>query len=255
MAAKPARLSTNRHGTFSLRWIVPVRLRGEHGRPREVRISLRTRDYLQARILALEFNLAIARNKAMTPSFDPRTIAPWSLQAGGVKIEVNGPEDQKLFQQATRDDPDLRAALMDAMRSGMQPAEAIAALVSQVKGAVGDVAGVAQPKLLSAVIEQYVATRKVLGKNRRSTAGEKQRTLALLLQHLESQDKDKGGKAQKATVSDPDTEVQGLSPRTVLKAVGHLNDFFHLRPGERLGPRQSTRQGLRRIDCRIEGRC
>ena len=66
MAAKPARLTTNRHGTISLRWIVPVRLRDEHGRPREVRISLRTRDYLRARILALEFNLALERYKAMT---------------------------------------------------------------------------------------------------------------------------------------------------------------------------------------------
>ena len=138
MAAKPARLTTNRHGTFSLRWIVPVRLRDEHGRPREVRISLRTRDQLRARILALEFNLALERNRAMTPPCDPSTIASWSLQAGNVKIEVNSAEDQELFQQAMKDDPDLRAALMEAMRSGMQPAEAIAALVSQVKSAVGD---------------------------------------------------------------------------------------------------------------------
>ena len=124
LAAKPARLTTNRHGTFSLRWIVPVRLRDEHGRPREVRISLRTRDCLTARILALEFNLALERNKAMTLPFDPSTIAPWSLQAGGVKIEVTCAENQKLFQQAMKDDPDLRAALLEAMRSGMQPAEA-----------------------------------------------------------------------------------------------------------------------------------
>ena len=170
MAAKPARLTTNRHGTFSLRWIVPVRLRDEHGRPREVRISLRTRDYLRARILALEFNLALERNKAMTLPFDPSTTAPWSLQAGGVKIEVNGAEDQKLFQQAMKDDPDLRTALMEALRSGMQPAEAIAALVSQVKGAVGDAAGVAQPKLLSTAIAQYVGTREVLSKNRQSNS-------------------------------------------------------------------------------------
>ena len=76
----------------------------------------------------------------MTLPFDPSTIAPWSLQAGNVKIEVNSAEDQKLFQQAMKDDPDLRTALMEAMRSGMQPAEAIAALVSQVKGAVDDAA-------------------------------------------------------------------------------------------------------------------
>ena len=272
MAAKPARLTTNRHGTFTLRWIVPVRLRDEHGRPKEVRISLKTRDYLQARILALEFNLALEKHKAMTLPFDPNTIAPWSLQAGGVKIEVNGAEDQKLFQQAMKDDPDLRKALMDAMRSGMQPAEAIAALVAQVKGAVGDAAGVAEPKLLLAAIKQYVGTRAVLGKNRRSTAGEKERTLELLTEHLESggndlarisvhdlkrsilvdfvaayavrqgkddiqeikkkKDKDKqkdgkaDGKAQKSTAPDAAAQLQGLSARTVLKAVGHLHDFF-----------------------------
>ena len=264
LAAKPARLTTNRHGTFSLRWIVPVRLRDEHGRPREVRISLRTRDYLRACILALEFNLALERNKAMALPFNPSTVAPWSLQAGGVKIEINGAEDQKLFQQAMKDDPDLRTALMEALRSGRQPAEAIAALVSQVKGAIGDAAGVAQPKLLSTAIAQYVKTREVLSKNRRSTAGEKKRTLELLLQHLESQgkdlarfsvhelkrailvdfvatyamrqgkediraiknDKDKGGKAQTAPAPETATQLQGLSPRTVLKAVGHLSDFF-----------------------------
>ena len=121
LAAKPARLTTNRHGTFSLRWIVPVRLRDEHGRPREVRISLRTRDYLRARILALEFNLALERNRAMTPPFDPSTIAPWSLQAGGVKIEVNSAEDQKLFQQAMKDDPDLRAVLRPSKSEGRLP--------------------------------------------------------------------------------------------------------------------------------------
>lgn len=126
----------------------------------------------------------------MTLPFDPSAIAPWSLQAGNVKIEVNSAEDQKLFQQAMQDDPDLRTALMDAMRSGMQPAEAIAALVSQIKGVVGDFEGVAQPKLLSAAIEEYVDRRGVPGKNRRSTTGEKERSLDLLLQHLESQDKD-----------------------------------------------------------------
>ena len=241
-----------------------MRLRDDHGRPREVRISLRTRDSLKVRILALEFNLALERNKAMTLPVDPSTIARWSLQAGGMKIEVNGAEDQKLFQQAMKDDPDLRTALMEALRSGMQPAEAIAALVSQVKGAVGDAAGVAQPKLLSTAIAQYIKTREVLSKNRRSTAGEKERTLELLLQHLGSQgkelarfsvhdlkrailvdfvaayamrqgkddiretknDKDKGGKAQPAPAPDTTTQLQGLSPRTVLKAVGHLNDFF-----------------------------
>ena len=47
---------TNRNGAFSLGWIVPVpvRLSGEHGRPRAVRISLRLRNKLQARAWILQ---------------------------------------------------------------------------------------------------------------------------------------------------------------------------------------------------------
>ncbi len=202
-----------------------------------------------------------------------------------MKIEVNSAADQKLFQQAMKDDPDLRTALMEAMRSGMQPAEAIAALVSQVKGVVGDAAGVAQPMLLSEAVEQNVATRQVLSKNRRTTAGEKASTLKRVIKHLEEVSKKdlgsfrvhdvkrsilvefvlayatnprkddirelkiendalKSGKAQKATATDTVAEVQGLSSRTITKAVGHLNGLFHFRPRERLGGRQPSRQGV-----------
>jgi len=139
--------------------------------------------------------------------------------------------------------------------------------VSRVKGAVGDAAGVAQPKLLSTAVEQYVGSRKVLAKNRRSTAGEKQGTLKRLIKHLEEEgkkdlsrfsvhdlkrsvllefvlangmnpgkddireikmesDAQKSGKAQKASAPDTDATLQGLSSRTITKAVGHLNDFF-----------------------------
>lgn len=277
LAAKPARLTTNRHGTYSLRWIVPLRLRDEHGRPREVRISLRTRDDQQARILALEFNLALERNKAMSRP-DPSTTAPWSIQAGTVKIEVNGSEDQRLFQEAMKQDPDMRAALMDALRSGTPPADAMAALIAQVKGAVDGAAGVDEPTLLSAAVAAYLKDREPLGKNRRSTAGEKRRTLEFLMEflpeHLASKGKDltqfsvhelkrpmlisfvaayakrlgkddiqaakemaeleKAAEAKvkpkpKPKQADAETEeadTQGLSPRTVLKAVSHLHDFF-----------------------------
>ena len=271
MAAKPARLTTNRHGTFSLRWIVPVRLRDEHGRPREVRISLRTRDDQQARILALQFNLALEHNKAMSRP-DPSTTAPWSIQAGNLKIEVNGSEDQRLFQQAMKADPDLRAALMEALRSGTPPANALAALVAQVKGAVDGAAGVDEPTLMPTAVAAYLKDREQLGKNRRSTAGEKRRTLEFLLEFRPEQLAAKGKDLAQLSVhelkrpmlidfvaayatrlgkddiqfakkqaeqqkmantkpkqADAKTEApdpQGLSPRTVLKAVSHLHDFF-----------------------------
>ena len=275
LAAKPARLTTNRHGTFSLRWIVPVRLRDEHGRPREVRISLRTRDDQQARILALEFNLALERNKAMSRP-DPSTTAPWSIQAGNVKIEVNGSEDQRLFQQAMKQDPDLRAAIMDALRSGTPPADALAALVAQVKGAVDSAVGVDEPSLMLPAVAAYLKDREPLSKNRRSTAGEKRRTLEFLLEFLPEQLAEKGkdlaqfsvhelkrpvlidfvaayakrlgkvdiqfakkqaeqqkvtntsakSKSKQAGAKPKAPDPQGLSPRTVLKAVSHLHDFF-----------------------------
>lgn len=46
---------------------MPTRYRGPDGQPREVRVSLRTKEPVRARILVLEFKLALERIKMLIP--------------------------------------------------------------------------------------------------------------------------------------------------------------------------------------------
>lgn len=97
LAAKPTRLTKNRNGIFSIRWIVPVHLRERGDARREVRFSLRTTDPRKARILALEFNLALERLRAtMTKDSDPRAgVTPLALKFGpaGLKADIQSEND------------------------------------------------------------------------------------------------------------------------------------------------------------------
>ena len=240
MAARPSRLIRNRHGTYTLRWIVPVRCRDAAGGPREVRFSLRTRDPVRARILALEFNLALERAALMSPPFDRGSLRTWTLTAPGVEVKVEGAEDREQFTQFLREHPDFRKALIEALRSGADRKQTVEAAIESVKAAVAAVPRVPRPTALGAAVETFVATRVTLSDNRRVTAGEKKRTLRLLLDHLAG----KGVDVDRLQVHDlarPDIvdfvnayasregkadAAAGLSSRTVLKAVGHIADFF-----------------------------
>lgn len=102
MAAKPARLARNRHGTFTFRWIVPVQLRERVGVSREIRVSLPTTDPAKARILALELNLELERLRALMSSKQPidlrHLIAPLGLEfPGGLKADVKTPAGLRLL--------------------------------------------------------------------------------------------------------------------------------------------------------------
>lgn len=263
--AKPSRLTKNRHGTFCLRWIVPVGLR-EDGSPREIRFSLRTTDPGKARILALEFNLALERLRAMTRDKHPHAgVTPLTVTIGETKWDIQNDNDRRLFDQLLRDNPDMRQALRKTINEGMMPAEAMAALVQQVKTVTAAAAPVANPTLMRKAIDIYVGSRGTISDNKRSTAGEKRRTMELLWAHLQSHGrqhdttyvheirrdelvefieeyakrpaKDTEDEAtpakniaatgesrseQKAKKRRPRT----LSPRTVVKAISHLNDVF-----------------------------
>lgn len=218
---------------------MPVRCRDAHGRPREVRISLRTRDPVRARILALEFNLALERATAMSGSFDPRMIAPWTITTPGLKLEIKDAEDQRLFQLQMRKDPDFRAAVLEAIRPGAN-GKGLEALLESLKEVAWTVQRVRQPTALRAAVEAYVGSRGALGTNRRATAGEKERTLGLLLDHLEGAGRDMR-RMKVHELARPDIiafveayasrtgkggGTRGLSPRTVMKAVGHIRDFL-----------------------------
>lgn len=73
MAIAPPRLEKNRHGVYSLRLVVPQAHR-QPGDGREIRISLRTRDPVHARILALGLNTRIEKLRLERPDVDPRLV-------------------------------------------------------------------------------------------------------------------------------------------------------------------------------------
>ncbi len=261
MPAKPSRLTKNRHGTYCLRWIVPVGLRAD-GSPREIRFSLRTTDPSNARILALEFNLALERLRAMTRDKHPHAgVTPLTVTIGETKWDIRDDNDRRLFDQLLRDNPDMRQALRKSINAGVVPAEAMAALVQQVKAVTAKAAPVANPTLMKTAIELYEGSRGLLDSNRRSTAGERRRTMDLLQAHLVANGRaqatthvhevrrdelidfitsyaDRPAKASAEDEARPSSgvdhedgdeeeeEVETLSPRTVVKAIGHLENFY-----------------------------
>lgn len=259
--ARTARLTKNRHGTFTLRVVVPRALRGPTGRPREVRLSLRTRDLVRARILALQFNLKLEQLKAMTKQnpTPPQGLEYMTLTMGNLKVDINSEEDHRLFQKLLSDNEELRDAMLQAVRTGTAPA-GVQQLMTQPPASRP-----LNPILLKDAIELYESTRGALNQNRRSTAGEKRRTLDLMRAHLRStglrdetlyvheirRDQliaflgvyaNRRGKAALAQEADgvaaPQDQAGGkaeaddtdanerLSARTVVKAVGHLSNFF-----------------------------
>ncbi|MEJ8855866.1 site-specific integrase [Variovorax robiniae] len=189
MAARPARLIKNRHGIFCLRWVVPLRFRDKSPgatSPREVRISLRTADPQRARILALEFNLALERLKLSMPHHDPRlSAAPFILTVGGMQVDIRDENDRHQFTGFLHDNPDVREEMINAIRSGAASrSEAMDNLVNGVKRATDALAPVASPMLVKDAVEKFVASLTTVGANRRSTAGDKQSTLRMFRENL-----------------------------------------------------------------------
>lgn len=239
--ARPARLLKNRHGVYCFRWIVPARLRDDSGHPRELRVSLGTRDSKLARILGLQINLTCEGLPLATKPQDLRHLV------------------QQLRQQA--------AASYAVAHTAMQPAvgqisrEATPAPSSALPTAAPQQAPLA-PKLMRAFVVDYLASRAGLARNRDSTKDEKERTLECLLCFLRRSkhvDIDQVGidavrrswlidfvsfYAQYGAVTSDDvwnrvvenqpvqTASKGgrptkgaLAARTVIKAIGHLSDL------------------------------
>lgn len=261
--ARPSRLSKNRHGTFQIRWIVPVSVRGPNGRPKEIRVSLRTRDIHRARILCLHFNLAVEKAR-MTKQYDdlPLHLSHMTLTVGNMKVQIENDQDRRLFQDLLRNDSGIRDTMLEAIRSGTPPKEALAALVMHTQASLGTPAPL-NPVLLKDALGLYESTRNALSRNRRATAGEKRRTIELLTAHLlgtghsegslyvheirrdqllnfiisyakrrgkssapENNGDEKGNDAESNADVQRNDDEGGLSARTVLKAIGHLSDFF-----------------------------
>jgi integrase len=260
LAAKPARLTKNRHGIFCLRWIVPLRFRDKSPgatSPREIRISLRTADPQRARILALEFNLALERLQASMTHHDPRFGAtPFTLTLGGAQVEIRDDNDRRQFTEFLHDNPDMREAVLHAIRSGTPPSEAMASLIDETKRAVGAAAPVKRPEFLKAAVDDFVKSLETMNANRRSTAGDKRSTLKMFQENLIKQgcapdsthvhelDRSHLIEFVKAYAARPAKSVRGtrktasgsapasggstkkVSPRSVIKVIEHLQGFF-----------------------------
>ncbi|WP_422012771.1 DUF6538 domain-containing protein [Roseateles sp.] len=258
MAAKPSRLAKNRHGTYCLRWIVPAGIRPD-GSPREIRFSLRTTDPQEARILALEFNLLLERVRAAARDKQRRAgPTPLTVTIGETRWNIHENSGRSQFDQLLHDRPELRQALLDTVTDGVAPVEAAAALVQPVAPTVAT-AHPANPALLKTSIELFERSRATLNGNRRGTAGEKRRTMDLLDAHLVARrhpaqtiyvhdvlrhelidfvteyarrpaKASSDGAASKTKPFAHDANgsdaFETLSPRTVIKAIGHLENFY-----------------------------
>lgn len=235
--ARPARLLKNRHGVYSFRWIVPARLRDEQGRPREIRVTLGTRDPRQARILGLQINLACE-----------------GLPQGGSPLDL-----RRLVQQLAQQAAQSHAIALPATGTvfGLTSTEPIAAQPNALPRA-----RTTSAKPIRTFVADYLASRAGLARNRDSTKDEKERTLECLLCFLRRSkqvDIERVGinavrrswlidfvtfYAQYGAVTNDDVwsrvvESQpatapskggrptkgALAARTVIKAIGHLSDL------------------------------
>lgn len=259
MAAKTSRLAKNRHGTYCLRWIVPAGMRAD-GSPREIRFSLRTTDPHEARILALEFNLLLERVRAAARDKQRRAGAtPLTVTLGETQWNIRESSGRNQFDQLLRDRPELRQALLTTVEDGVAPVEAAAAMVQQSRPATMSAAHPANPTLLKKAIELFEQSRPTLNGNRRGTASEKRRTMDLLQAHLIARRhpaqtiyvhdvrrdelidfvteyasrpakacSDGAASKTKPFVhgANGNDAFETLSPRTVIKAIGHLENFY-----------------------------
>ncbi|WP_133155162.1 site-specific integrase [Kinneretia aquatilis] len=262
---RPARLQLNRHGVFSFRWIVPTRLRDEQGKPREIRVSLRTRDARHARILAMSVNLALERICEMSSNIDPRDLLQqMTLQAGDLKIDIKDLNDLTLFNELLKAQPQLKDMLEKAAGSLSDPQAIVRTLSQSVVKAAGQPAfGSIKPQRLTAAVDEYIESRDGVGRNSESTGAEKKRSLDSLTMFLKRSlevdiskthaheltratllrfvnfyakygavtsdavwDKTVEGKdTGKGKDGRPAKSHRGVAARTLLKAIGHLEDF------------------------------
>ena len=220
---RPPRLELNRHGVFVVRLVIPAAHRDAAGRPRDIRVSLRTRDPVQARILALELNTRIELFRLQSPAEDPRILLLQHQATHGGHLGVPHPADQG---------PDVEGPHGSRPVGGQahtgwpqEPPPSPAHPPSGTK--------------LGPAIEAFVRSRGALANNRKNTGAEKQRALSMLAQFLRERSIEID-KVPAAAVSRPmlidfvevyaaregKSGSAALSARTVLKQVGHLREFF-----------------------------
>ena len=168
--ARPARLLKNRHGVYCFRWIVPTRLRDDAGHPREVRVSLGTRDPKLARVLGLQINLTCEGLPLATKPQDLRRLVEQLKQRAAQSDNFTLAASEPAFDQTS-------LASVTPLPAAHQ---AVAARLSAVETSAPQQRPEAA-KSIRTFVADYLASRAGLARNRDSTTEEKGRTLECLL--------------------------------------------------------------------------
>lgn len=246
MQIKTLRLVKNRHGIYCLRLLVPKRLREPDSKPREIRVSLKTRSLQQARLAALKFNLGLEQRLFDMNDLDPRQLtSPWTLKAGDIEVTVNGAEDAANFVKFLEDNPQVKAAFFRAIENGADPTFTEKVFRTAMERFTGVPAGVHAPTSLRTAFSKYVASRSALADNKEATVLEKQKMLEMfadfLIRNKREPDVMEVSSLRRPELIDfvqeyasrqgKERSVSGkakskLSARTVQKLIGQLKDFF-----------------------------
>ena len=86
---RPARLETNRHGVFAMRLVMPVAHRDADGRPRDIRISLRTRYPVRARVPRAAAGTPKSTPACRCTADRPKAGAPAASGSNGRSLRVD----------------------------------------------------------------------------------------------------------------------------------------------------------------------
>lgn len=207
---KVPRLKANRHGVFCIR----VYWRDEVGKLRESLHSLGTKSATVARLLALQFNEAFERQRAMTakptlPNLDD-LINKYKLDIGRGIMEASGPEDHALMMKAIEAYKALHGTmppLQEAMNAGRTSAPRI----------------VAKSVPFSQAMAAYLDEKK--RDNAPQTIIEKGRTYKDFLDIFGDLDLNLYNKAEMVQWKTADLK-RGLGTNRINKRLGQMNDFF-----------------------------
>jgi integrase len=250
---RPARLEQNRHGVFVLRLVIPLAHRDADGKPRDMRISLRTRDPAQARALSLSLNAQIEQLKLRHPEIDPRLVLLEQLARsdpttgidtlhGTTPRQVSSFAIEKYPARAepTAPEPSAHAKAPSFANSAAPVASTTKASPTPTTPAEGHPSDASATSMsMTSAAEQFVGSRTSLANNRRNTGIEKKTSLSLLERFL----RERGIDPERTSVTklsralilefvetyarrEGKTAEQPLSARTVVKLIGHLREFF-----------------------------
>ncbi|MBI3348620.1 MAG: hypothetical protein HY020_15605 [Burkholderiales bacterium] len=160
-------------------------------------VSPRTKDSRTVRIFALELERLRAAMSNDPPGDLRHLINLLNLKwPGGIEAEIKDDNDLRPFQSFLTQNSHLRNALMQAIRRGEDPSQAMASLVQDLKQAASSAHRVARlPPMLEAIQLFVAATNSgsaaEVTPGTRSTTGEKLRTLTMLLDDLAAQGRDR----------------------------------------------------------------